>query len=86
MKLAEIVTYTELVSIKPAKHTTKLHHIIVLGKYTNWNPFTRRNYTYFTYKTKEGTFYPSSNNMGLLDGMVGSINLSDLKREYKIVK
>jgi hypothetical protein len=87
MKLSELTHYTELIEKKPSKHTSKLQQIIILNHHKGYDYSKKRAYTYLTYKTKEGTYYPAANReFAILDGLVGTINLSDLKREYTIVK
>ena len=86
----ELTIYTELIEKKPSKHTDKLHSIIILGIHTGYSYCKKRSYTYYTCKTKEGTYYPAANSTDrqflCLDGLVGTYDLSKLKKEYTIVK
>jgi hypothetical protein len=87
MKRSELTYYTELIEKKPSKHTSKLQQIIILNQYTGYDHSKKRSYTYFTYKTKEGTYYPAANReFAILDGLVGTMDLSKLKSNYTIIK
>lgn len=88
MKKEEIVIGTEIIEKKPSKHTNKLHVQIVKGVYTGYSYSLKRSYTYYVCMTKQNSFYPAANKEGsfYLDGLMGTITLSELKRNYNIVK
>lgn len=90
MKKSEITKGTILIQKHPSKHTDKLHNIRICGIYQGYDSYKKRSYTYYTAITCEGQYYPCSNQSdfpgSILDGLVGSYNLSQLKKEYAIKK
>ena len=67
---------SELIEKQPDDYTEKKQEIIIL----------RLLNSYVYYKTKENTFYPARNSTPnkplYLDGVIGIITLSDLKKEF----
>jgi len=89
MKKSDIENGLELIEKKASDHTDKLQIIVILGIHTGYSFSKNRSYTYYTEKTKEGTFYPAKNagrNHAILDGIVGTRTLLELKRDYIIHK
>jgi hypothetical protein len=88
LKKSDIIEGLELIELKPSKHTTKLHHIVILGVHTGYNHYKNRSYTYYTAKTKENTYYLAANSTDnrplYLDGVVGSHSLAELKANYNV--
>jgi len=91
MLKSQLTPHSELTEKKPSKHTNKLHQIVLLKAYKGFDVYTKRAYTYFCYKTKENTYYPAANSNerntpAYLDGLVGTIKLSELKKNYILTK
>lgn len=90
MKKSDLKYGTILIQKKASKHTDKLHKIEIKGVYMQYSYAKNRCYTYYTVMTCEGQCYPAANSSYerplILDGLIGTYDLSKLKREYKILE
>ena len=88
MKKSELTRGTILIEKKPSKHTDKLHKIEIMSIHTQYSHLKNRCYTYYIVQTCCNQWYPAANSTYerplILDGLMGSYDLSKLKREYQI--
>lgn len=84
--------YSEYTELKNSDYTEKKQIVIVLNNrkhFESWynlktNKGGNKNFTYVYYKIKEDTFYPSRNNNGYLDGLVGCMKLREFNSKFSI--